>query len=110
MTMKPWIWFSTGIGLSLAAFLILTSPGPQAATGSDDVERAARKAAGWGAKQRVSGAGTGVMGKLKEGLGNLTGNDELAGEGIGDQVAGGLKKAAGEVAQAAGQTLHDLNI
>jgi uncharacterized protein YjbJ (UPF0337 family) len=108
--MKTLLWMAGGLGLGLAAFLILTAPEPEYATGSTDVERAARKAAGWGAKQRVSGTGTGVLGKVKEGFGNVTGNDQLAGEGIGDQVAGAVKKTAGEVAQAAGQALHDLNL
>lgn len=108
--MKPLLWFAAGIGLSLAAFLILTSPEPQYETGSTDVERAARKASGWGAKQRVEGTGTGLLGKVKEGLGNLSGDEQLAGQGIGDQVAGTAKKVAGEAAQAAGQVLHDLNV
>jgi uncharacterized protein YjbJ (UPF0337 family) len=46
---------------------------------------------------------------VKEGLGNLTGNPDLADEGIGDQVAGSVREGVGKVAQAAGQTLHDLN-
>ena len=103
-------WVLAGIGLGLAAYLIANPPESTAyATGSDDVEGAAAKTAGWGAKQRFKGAGGGLVGKLKEGVGNLTGNDELASEGTGDQVVGGAKKAVGQVAEAAGQTLHDLN-
>ena len=106
--MKTFLWLAGGLGVGLAAYLILT--GPEYATGSDTVEGAAQKAAGWGTKQRVQGAGAGLVGKVKEGLGNLTGNDDLAGRGQGDQIAGKVKDAAGQVAQAAGQTLHDLNI
>jgi uncharacterized protein YjbJ (UPF0337 family) len=49
------------------------------------------------------------VGKAKEVFGNATGNQDLANEGVGDQVIGAVKDAAGSVAQAAGQTLHDLN-
>jgi uncharacterized protein YjbJ (UPF0337 family) len=109
--MKPLIWIAAGFGAGLAAYWILTNaPVPAHSTGSTDVERAARKTAGWGAKQQVSGAGSSVLGKVKEGIGNFTGNDDLAGEGIGDQVAGTVKRAAGQVAEAAGKTLHDMNL
>ena len=107
-TMKTFLWLAGGLGFGLAAYLILTAP--EYSTGSDTVEGAARDTARWGSKQRVKGAGTDLAGKVKEGIGNFTGDDQLAGEGQGDQVAGKLKDAAGKVAQAAGQTLHDLNI
>lgn len=103
-------WILAGIGLGLAVYLIANPPEtPAYSTGSDDVEGAAAKTAGWGAKQQVKGTGGSLVGKLKEGVGNLTGNDRLAGEGEGDQVAGTVKNTVGQVAQAAGQTLHDLN-
>ena len=106
--MKTLLWLAGGAGLGLAVYLIVTAP--EHPTGSDTVEGAARDTAHWGSKQRVKGAGSGLVGKVKEGVGNLTGDDQLAGEGQGDQVAGTLKDAAGKVAQAAGQTLHDLNV
>lgn len=103
-------WVLAGVALGLAAYLIANPPESTAyATGSEDVEGAAAKTSGWGTKQRVKGAGGNLAGKLKEGLGNLTGDQQLADEGAGDQVVGGVKGAVGEVAQAAGQTLHDLN-
>jgi uncharacterized protein YjbJ (UPF0337 family) len=108
--MKTILWLAGGLGLGLAVYLIVTAPVPEYSTGSTDVERAARKAAGWGAKQQVKGSGTGLLGKVKEGVGSLTGDDQLAGEGQGDQVAGGIRKVAGQAAEAAGQVLHDLNI
>ena len=107
--MKTLAWLAAGIGAGLAIYLIANSPGPQYATGSDNVEGAARNAAGWGTKQRAAGLGSSVVGRVKEGLGNLTGNPDLADEGIGDQVAGNVREGVGKVAQAAGQTLHDLN-
>ena len=55
------------------------------------------------APEDVSPAGS------KRVLGRATGNDQLAGEGAADQLAGAVKDTAGKVAQAAGQTIHDLN-
>lgn len=107
--MKTLAWLAAGIGAGLAIYLIANSPGPQYATGSDNLEDAARNAAGWGSKQRATGVGSNVVGRVKEGLGNLTGNPDLADEGVGDQVAGNVRKGVGRFAQAAGQTLHDLN-
>ncbi len=95
--------------VGVAAYILMNTPAPQHATGSDAVEDAARKTARWGSKSRIGGAAGNFVGKLKEGAGRLTGNAGLADEGAGEQVAGSLKNAAGAVAQAAGQTLHDLN-
>jgi uncharacterized protein YjbJ (UPF0337 family) len=107
--MKNLPWFLAAIGLGLAAYVVLNSPGPQFAGGYDDVEDAARGSARWGSKSRLAGAGDAIAGKVKEGLGELTGNTGLANEGLGDRIAGGVEDAAGQIAQAAGQTLHDLN-
>jgi uncharacterized protein YjbJ (UPF0337 family) len=107
--MKTLAWLAAGIGAGLAIYLIANSPGPQYATGSDNLEDAARHAAGWGTKQRAGGVGSKVVGRVKEGLGNLTGDPDLADEGVGDQVAGEVREGVGKIAQAAGQTLHDLN-
>lgn len=46
-------------------------------------------------KDRVDGAGQHLGGKLKEGLGNLTGDEKLKREGQGDQVAGKVKNVIG---------------
>ena len=90
-------------------YVIANLPEPQAATGSDTVEGAARRTSAWGSKQRIGSAGDSLSGKLKEGIGKLTGDDDLAARGTGDQVAGQVRDAIGNVAQAAGETLHDLN-
>jgi uncharacterized protein YjbJ (UPF0337 family) len=107
--MKAFTWVIAGAGAAIAAYLILNQPGPRYATGDEDVEYAANRASFWGSKQRVSGAGSGLAGKLKEGVGRITGDDQLAGEGVGDQVAGAVKDTAGRAAQAVGQTVHELN-
>jgi uncharacterized protein YjbJ (UPF0337 family) len=107
--MKALTWVIAGVGVGVIAYIVLNQPGPEYATGDDDVEYAANRAALWGSKQRVYGAGSGVAGKVKEGIGRITGDDQLAGEGMVDQMAGAVKDTAGRAAQAVGQTVHDLN-
>jgi uncharacterized protein YjbJ (UPF0337 family) len=107
--MKAITWVIAGVGVAVAAYIVLNQPGPQYAAGDDDVEYAANRTTLWGSKQRLSGKGGGLAGRLKEGVGRVTGNDQLAGEGVADQVSGAVKDAAGEIAQAAGQTIHELN-
>ena len=107
--MKTLAWLVAGIGVGLAVYLVANAPGPEYATGSDNLEDAARNTFGWGAKQRAAGLGSNIAGRVKEGLGNLTGNPDLADSGVADQVAGEVREGAGKFAQAAGQTLHDLN-
>ncbi len=107
--MKNLPWLFATLGLGVAAYAIAKTPGPQYATGSDTLEGAARDTSQWGSKARVRGAGGKFVGKMKEGFGRATGNPDLADEGVADQVAGSLKNAAGQVAEAAGQTIHELN-
>jgi uncharacterized protein YjbJ (UPF0337 family) len=108
MKALPWILAGVGVGAVLT-YLILNEPGPQAETGWDSVENAANRTANWGSKTRLSAMGSTVAGKVKEGVGRALGDDDLAGEGALDQAAGAVKSVAGDLAQAAGQTIHDLN-
>ena len=107
--MKTLAWLTAGVGIGLATYLIMNAPQGQYSTGYDGVDDAARRTSGWGGRHRLKGSGADVLGRVKEGLGNLTGNDQLATEGLGDQIAGSAERGAGKFAQAAGQTLHDLN-
>lgn len=107
--MKALTWVIAGVGIGVAAYIVLNQPGPQYATGDDDVEYAADRTSLWGSKQRLYGRGSGLAGKVKEGLGRATGNDRLADGGVADQVVGAVRDAAGKAAQVAGQTIHDLN-
>jgi uncharacterized protein YjbJ (UPF0337 family) len=108
MKTLPWILAGVGAGAAVA-YVVLNQPKPQSATGWDSVENAARSTTGWGSTSRISGAGTKLAGKLKEGFGRATGDTDLADEGVGDQAVGAVKNAVGTLAQAAGDTLHDLN-
>jgi uncharacterized protein YjbJ (UPF0337 family) len=107
--MKALPWLLAIVGVGAAAYVVLNTPGPEYATGSDSIEGAARDTSTWGSKNRLRGAGGKFVGKAKQAIGNATGNADLADEGVFDQVAGSVKDAAGSVAQAAGQTLHEFN-
>lgn len=107
--MKTLAWLVAGIGIGFVVYLIANAPEPGYATGSDNLEDAARNTFGWGMKQRATGLGSNIAGRVKEGLGNLAGDPDLADSGVADQVEGEVREGVGKFAQAAGQTLHDLN-
>jgi len=108
-----WLLAGTAIGAAIAV-LVLNSDGEPSYetgydTGYDGVDRAAAKTYGWGVKTRSEGKVGGVVGKVKEGFGKLTGDEDLQAEGTIDRAVGKVKDVAGEVGTAAAQTLHDLN-
>ena len=105
----PWIVAGVGIGAGVTLLLRLTEPRAEYATGYDGAEGVARKAFNWGTKKRAGGKVQSIAGVIKEGVGTFTGDDRMTDEGAAERVAGDLKDAAGQVGQAAGQTIHDLN-
>ena len=107
--MKALPWILAGVAVGLVTYFALNQPELQYETGNDDIEDAADRTAFWGSKQRVSGAGGTLFGKVKEGVGRVTGDQQLADEGAADQVVGAVKDAVGSAAQAVGQTIHELN-
>jgi uncharacterized protein YjbJ (UPF0337 family) len=104
----PWIVAGIGVGAAVT-WLLFSQPSPQYATGSDTIEDAANRTFGWGSRQGVAGAGANLAGKVKEGVGRLTGDQDLADQGTLDQAAGHVKAGAGKFARAMGETIHDLN-
>jgi len=108
MKALPWILAGVGAGLAVS-YAVWNRRRAQAETGWDSVENAADRTFGWGSKTRLSGLGAKVGGKIKEGIGRVSADPELADEGVGDQAVGASKQAVGTVAQAAGETIHDLN-
>jgi uncharacterized protein YjbJ (UPF0337 family) len=109
MKALPWIVAGVGIGVGVTLLLRLTEPEAEYATGSDAVESAASKTYGWGTKTRVGGKMRSAAGAIKEGVGRLSGDQDLADEGAADRVVGNVKDAAGKVGNALGQTIADLN-
>ena len=108
MKALPWIIAGITIGAAVA-FVLGNAPTPNYATGDPDVEDAARKTSAGGTGKRIGGTGDSLLGKAKQGFGNATGNDQLAGEGLVDQAAGTVKDVAGQAAHAVSDTLRDMN-
>jgi uncharacterized protein YjbJ (UPF0337 family) len=96
-------------GVAAAAYIVLNLPGPEYATGNDSIEDAARNASEWGSGRRILSVRDKVRGKVKETAGKITGDSDLASDGLVDQAAGAVKDAAGSVAQVAGDAIHELN-
>lgn len=107
--MKALTWILAAAGISVVVYLIVNAPTTQYAGGDPDVDDAADSTSNWGSKQRLTGTGGSLLGKAKEGVGNLTGDDKLAGEGLVDQAVGTVKDTAGKAAHAVGDTIRDLN-
>ena len=55
-----------------------------------------------GLDDKVSNAAEEAKGKVKEGVGNATNNDDLAAEGKADQTSAKVKQAGDKVGDAAG--------
>jgi uncharacterized protein YjbJ (UPF0337 family) len=49
-----------------------------------------------------------AKGKVKEGVGAMTGDDELRGEGQADEMGGNARETFGKGRRKAGETLEDL--
>jgi len=108
--MKPIQWVIAGVGVGAAVtFLLFYEPSSQHETGYDDVEDAASKAWRWGTQKRFGGSVDSIVGRVKEGVGRVTGDDDLAGEGVVDRAVGAVKDTAGKWGHAVGETIHDLN-
>ena len=93
------LWFLGAASLGVAAYVILSdrSTSPAYADGLDEFTG---KADAWGAKQRVTGTGGVLGGKLEQGFGKLTGNESRQTEGVLDETVGRVKDAAGQAAHA----------
>ena len=49
-----------------------------------------------------------LKGKIKEGVGNATNDEDLRGEGIADQAAGNVEEGFGKARRKVGDALHDV--
>ncbi len=105
MKALPWIIATAGIGV--AVYVIFNAPSAQYAGTNEAAEDAANKTGAWGTKERITGTGRGMVGKLKEAAGKFTGDAEMQGEGLIDQADGAIRNTAGKAAHAVSGTLHD---
>ena len=106
--MKRQMWIPLALGI-VATYIILDRRAARYAADYDELEAAADRTDQWGSKQRIAGAGRDLLGRLKEGVGRITGNEDLAGRGVVDQVAGAVQDTVGKAANAASDTIRELN-
>lgn len=106
--MKRQTWIPLALGI-VATYIFLDRRAARYAAEYEEIDGAADRAELWGSKQRAAGAGRDLLGKVKEGIGRITGDNALAGRGVVDQVAGEAQDTAGKAANAASDTIRDLN-
>ncbi len=123
----PWVMAGMGIGAGLTIMFMneyreaearhgagsAVGSGAGSSMSSTEEEWPLGKSFAWGTKERgYTGKGgklQAASGAVKEEFGRLTGDDQMVGEGVVDRAVGSARDAAGEVGQAVGQTIHDLN-
>jgi len=59
-------------------------------------------------KDELNGKVDKLKGKIKEGVGNATNDDELRGEGQADQAAGHVEEGFGKARRKVGDALHEV--
>jgi uncharacterized protein YjbJ (UPF0337 family) len=106
--MKRQVRIPLALGI-VATYIFLDRRATRYAADYDELDDAADRTDLWGSKQRIAGTGRNFLGKLKESVGRVTGNDELADRGVVDQVAGAVQDTAGKVANTASDTIRDFN-
>ena len=85
--MRPIQWILAGASVGVAITLLLFYEAPmQNEPGEDDVENVANQARAWGTKKRFGGGADLMAGRLKEGIGRVTGDNDLVGEGMLESV------------------------
>ena len=59
-------------------------------------------------KDELNGKVDQLKGKIKEGVGKATNDDELQGEGVADQATGHVEEGFGKARRKVGDALHDV--
>lgn len=59
-------------------------------------------------KDELDGKAESVKGKIKQGVGDLTDNDQLRDEGAADEVKGDLQEGFGKARRKVGETIEDV--
>lgn len=106
--MGKFLWIVGAATLVVAVYVVMNQQLGPIAT-SDNVEDTAAGIGGWGTKQRVTGTGSQLKGKVEQGAGDLLGNQNLSNQGTFDQAAGAVKDAAGKAAGAVSDAVRKLN-
>lgn len=98
--MSKFMWILGATCLGVAGYLFFTDSLGTRGQSGDELDEFGERVGNWGTKNRVTGTGGQLGGKLKQGAGKLTGDDELQSEGMLDEGIGKVKDAAGKAAHA----------
>lgn len=101
----PWMIALASVGL--AVHMVSKNANQQYA--GADADSAANETGSWGTKQRVKGTGGSLLGQAKQGVGKVTGDKQMQGEGVVDEAVGNVKDAAGKAAHAVSDVLLNAN-
>ncbi len=109
--MSKFMWILGVTCLGAAAYVLLTDQGygTRATSGADDLDDVSGRMGQWGTRKRAGGMGNVLGGKLKQGFGKVTGDEQTESEGYMDEAGGRIKDAAGQAAHAVSDTISDLN-
>lgn len=102
-------WLIALISAGTAIYIVNKREGLQPAGTGTDPGRAATQVGSWGTKQRVTGTGGSLLGQAKQGVGQITGDKQMQGEGALDEAVGNVKDTAGKAASAVSGALRDVN-
>lgn len=106
--MNKFIWLVGATCLGVAAYVLLSDIATRDALEMDGADEASARTGLWGTKQRASGLGRQLGGRLKEGAGWVTGDRGLQGEGALDELGGKVQDLAGQAAHAVSGAIDDL--
>lgn len=59
-------------------------------------------------RDEIDGKGEQIKGKVKKGLGDLTGDEKLRDEGVADEAAGDVQEGFGRGRRKVGEAIEDL--
>lgn len=59
-------------------------------------------------KDELDGKADALKGRVKQGVGDLTGNDRLRDEGVADEAAGKIKEGVGKARRKVGDAIEDV--
>ena len=59
-------------------------------------------------RDELEGKGEQLKGKIKQGAGDLTGNERLHDEGVADEAAGNVQEGVGKARRKVGEAVEDI--
>ncbi len=105
--MNKFMWILGATCLGVAAYVLISDAAANRRT-ADGLDDLSDDVSNWGTKNRVKGTGGVLGGKLKQGFGKLTDDEDLQGEGVVDEGVGRVKDIAGQAAHAVSDAVAGL--